>query len=456
MLVATSQDGNNSLYPLALALICREENKDDWNWFLGLLKRALMEGNCRVTGITFISDRQKGIINALQPTGHFPECYSSYCLLHIIRNMKQEYNVAGTKNIDWSEMNKLVWYAAAAHTKAEFDVHMLEIAKINKNVVAYLNEDAQSHEYWATYAFKGERYGHLTSNICESYNAVLKKLGIRNKPIHELFDEYCSEVKRRRISNLQDALNRKVMFNDIVPAVYYDHIEKFRSAAQHMQVSKGDHLEYDVVSTSPIDKFNGKFTVRLYEKSCSCGAFQYNKFACIHAVAVINAKHQSIKTQYPQYGPAVTNYMVDDVFLVETLRKAYETNITVVNSTEWTKYLLDSEIKLSEANKTMILAPTQTKKAGRPAIDKRLVSAAELELSNNKRGKYSCSICRIPGHTMATCRWKDDHGNNNNNIAIQQTDDGIQIVQSSIIVTNDDANMPLSANDLDILMDMIN
>ena len=72
LLVAISCDADNSLVPLAFALVERE-NRDSWSWFLRLV-RIHVVGPGREVGV--ISDRHQGILNAVQ------EQIPGYALMH--------------------------------------------------------------------------------------------------------------------------------------------------------------------------------------------------------------------------------------------------------------------------------------------------------------------------------------------------------------------------------------
>ena len=67
LLSAVSLDANSGLFPLAVC-ICEKETQDSWEWFLNNLKIYLKYPVGR--NLTFMSDRQKGVIEALQL--HFP------------------------------------------------------------------------------------------------------------------------------------------------------------------------------------------------------------------------------------------------------------------------------------------------------------------------------------------------------------------------------------------------
>lgn len=71
----------NHFYPIAWAVVDKE-TKRTWDWFLGLLKRSLDLQNGE--GYTFISDMQKGLIEAMRTT--LLEANHRYFVRHIEAN----------------------------------------------------------------------------------------------------------------------------------------------------------------------------------------------------------------------------------------------------------------------------------------------------------------------------------------------------------------------------------
>ncbi|XP_073136523.1 uncharacterized protein [Henckelia pumila] len=61
LLVAVGKDGNDKLFPIALAVV-KVENRENWSWFLSELLEDI--GGVAEGKWTFISDRQKGLIEA--------------------------------------------------------------------------------------------------------------------------------------------------------------------------------------------------------------------------------------------------------------------------------------------------------------------------------------------------------------------------------------------------------
>ncbi|GJZ34240.1 mutator type transposase [Tanacetum coccineum] len=96
ILTAVGVDPNNGIYPLAYAVV-EGETKESWLWFLDCLGDDLEL--FRNSNFTFISDRQKGLIPALQET--FPAAEHRYCLKHIYDNMKLQWRGEQYKDLLW-------------------------------------------------------------------------------------------------------------------------------------------------------------------------------------------------------------------------------------------------------------------------------------------------------------------------------------------------------------------
>nr|GEU84127.1 multidrug resistance-associated protein 5 [Tanacetum cinerariifolium] len=63
ILTTIGRDGNNHIYPMASAVV-NVENKDNWTWFLELLKEDL--GCSRGNGLALMSDQHKGLIEVVK------------------------------------------------------------------------------------------------------------------------------------------------------------------------------------------------------------------------------------------------------------------------------------------------------------------------------------------------------------------------------------------------------
>ncbi|XP_074265484.1 uncharacterized protein LOC141587918 [Silene latifolia] len=166
-LVAVGQDGNHNLYLIAWAVV-EVENKDSWCWFLELLSADL--GKVEGEGPTFMSDRQKGLLDALNRV--VPKAEVRYYVRHMWSNFKLTWSGEVYKDTFWS--------AARATTEAEFKAQMKGMEMLSKEAHQWLNKIPPSA--WSRHAFSTQSTSNmLLNNLCESFNNVLRE--VRDKPI---------------------------------------------------------------------------------------------------------------------------------------------------------------------------------------------------------------------------------------------------------------------------------
>lgn len=83
LLTAVGIDANNCIYPFAYAVVEKEKRKT-WQWFLELIGEDLDIVN--TFGWTFMSDKQKGLIEAVSDL--FPNASHRFCVRHLYNNFK--------------------------------------------------------------------------------------------------------------------------------------------------------------------------------------------------------------------------------------------------------------------------------------------------------------------------------------------------------------------------------
>ncbi|KAL5184407.1 hypothetical protein HKD37_17G048115 [Glycine soja] len=152
LLMATSQDGNGGVLPLAFAVV-EGETLTAWSWFLAHLREHVTDKN----GICLISDRHASIKSAVanealgwQP----PHGYHVYCVRHIASNFNRKFNNAKQKEM------------------------------LKKLAIATWIDRISKEKWTMAYDREGRRYGHMTTNLSEYINKVLKDC--RNIPITAL------------------------------------------------------------------------------------------------------------------------------------------------------------------------------------------------------------------------------------------------------------------------------
>ncbi|XP_076955553.1 uncharacterized protein LOC143630419 [Bidens hawaiensis] len=233
ILTAVGLDLNNGIYPVAYALV-EAETKDSWIWFLECLGDDLdLYAN---SNFTFISDRQKGIILALEDV--FPRAEHRFCLRHIQENMKSRWRGQLFKN--------LLMRCAFATSIPYFEKAMKAVYNKDKSLHDWLKQIPPKH--WSRAHFSGRAKSDvLLNNVCEVFNRQL--VGGRDKPIITCL-EYIREYSIKT-----EASQYKVIWN----------------GRNKYQVS-GPSLNQCVVDVD--------------QKNCSCRKWELTGIPCKHAVAV--------------------------------------------------------------------------------------------------------------------------------------------------------------------------
>jgi hypothetical protein len=96
LLVASTWDTNNHLFPLAFVIV-DEESLESWSWFLKLLRHhVIFERH-----ICLILDKQKAIINVVCQINEWQEplAFHRYCLGHIKANFYAKFKYTNLTNL---------------------------------------------------------------------------------------------------------------------------------------------------------------------------------------------------------------------------------------------------------------------------------------------------------------------------------------------------------------------
>ncbi|GJR80452.1 mutator type transposase [Tanacetum coccineum] len=193
ILIAVGVDANNGIYPVAYAIV-EAESKASWYWFLNLLREDLgIEANFNYT---FISDRQKGLTQAIASV--FPSAEHRYCVRHIHENMKSLFKGGVYK--------EMLWNAAKATSKGEFKKKIGKLKSFNFDAYDWLIKIPL--EQWSiAYFLSKAKCDLLINNICEVFNRQL--VYGRDQPIITCL-EYIKEYLMKRIMVVQKVIAKTV------------------------------------------------------------------------------------------------------------------------------------------------------------------------------------------------------------------------------------------------------
>ncbi|XP_039133259.1 uncharacterized protein LOC120270312 [Dioscorea cayenensis subsp. rotundata] len=180
LLGATGKDGNDGFFHVAFAIVDNETDVN-WTWFLSKLGDTIYDDDEYVKLITFISNRSKGLINAVLKV--FPSSPHAYCLRHLEANFMKA-NVSLGKSLKercWSILLRI----AFSYAEKEFDDVVADLLNTSADAHQWLMQKSDL-AHWANYMFKGERWGKMYSNVTESFNACIKEA--RHLPVTNMVD----------------------------------------------------------------------------------------------------------------------------------------------------------------------------------------------------------------------------------------------------------------------------
>ncbi|XP_057734741.1 uncharacterized protein LOC130950236 [Arachis stenosperma] len=273
LLVAIAQDGNSNILPVAFALV-EGENAESWSFFLSHLREHVTPQ----PGLLVISDRHNSIKAALEAPdgGWLPlSAYRAFCIRHVATNFALTFK--------GKDARRLLVNAAYAKTEVEFHYWFDILMSEDPAMCDWANQIEYS--LWTQHCDEGRRFGHITTNISEFVNSILK--GVQNLPV-------CSLVKATygRLAELFVCKGREVEAQMGTGQQFSQHLVKCIEANLKtarcftVTVYDRDNSEFTVAKTTPTGSFSlGSYRVSLASQTCDCGYFQALHFPCPHALA---------------------------------------------------------------------------------------------------------------------------------------------------------------------------
>ncbi|XP_059658947.1 uncharacterized protein LOC132305300 [Cornus florida] len=273
LLNAVGRDGDSSFYLIALAVV-EAETKDSWDWFMEELMVVISPHKA----ITWISDRQKGLVDTLASLDGGQDL--RFCVRHLHENFKKKY--------PGMELKQMVWNAANAFNKPEFEKHMHNIRELNGEAYDWLCRIP--FRFWTKSKFTDASKCCLNSNnMCESWNSHILKA--RDKPIITMFEM----IRRGLMSRFHE--RREYMEQQkglLCPAA------KAKVLANKKE-SKNCVVYFSSLSCYDVQDEIDNESVNLQEISCTCGEWNVTGIPCKHAIAVMTKKKLPIEEYVDAY-----------------------------------------------------------------------------------------------------------------------------------------------------------
>ncbi|XP_050890812.1 uncharacterized protein LOC127096261 [Lathyrus oleraceus] len=266
LLMAVAQDWNGNIFPIAFTLV-ESETKEAWSFFLKNLRiHVTPQAN-----LCLISDRHESIKSAYNNPKNgrqYPPSSHVYCIRHITQNFMRE--------IKDKDLRKIVVNMGYALTEEKFNYYRGEIRRTNNDALSWI--DNIPREKWAREFDGGQHWGHMTTNLAEAMNSVLKET--RNLPItalvkstyyrlESLFGRRGHQWTKMLASGqvFTDSCN-KGMAEEVIKANTYNVMQFDRERFYFMVQEKINHNDGRPTRT---------FSVDMRKQHCDCGKFQVYK-----------------------------------------------------------------------------------------------------------------------------------------------------------------------------------
>ena len=329
-----------------------------------------------------LSDHQKGLLEGVELT--FPDSPHGYCMRHLDDNFRKEFK--------HPELKKLLWRAAYATTKEEYNDALSNMDQINPQARIWLHTHAPA-KHWATCYFDGNRYGHLTSNIAESLNHWIHDA--REQPILSMLET----IRRQLVKLFTQRRGSENITQGILVSTARDSIQNAMGLARRTLFLQNTETIYEVHS-----KHTGQgYTIDLAMQTCKCRQWQTSGIPCYHAIAIILSRKED-----PQM-------YAKSFFSLEAYRNTYANAILHPEHDNFHQdpfHLTDhdaphlSNLDDSDSESNNPLLPPKTRRApGRPK-KRRIRGQQEIQVADveqKRRQVQKCGKCKQPGHSKQTC-----------------------------------------------------
>ncbi|KAJ0082352.1 hypothetical protein Patl1_10338 [Pistacia atlantica] len=259
LLSAVPMDANSGIFPIAIT-ICEIENKESWRYFMTLLKEFIGD----IDPITIMSDRQKGLVDAIQTC--WPNASVRHCARHVYANFRKKFPGLRLRN--------LFWAVSRAANIIDFQQAMEKVEAVDREAHRWMIEnDVRS---WSRHAFDlDSKSDNVTNNMCEVFNSWLGEN--RELPILSLLEHY----RRRVMVQMQARAKARNDWVTTVPPVVHRKINGLIESARNIEVIWPGSDKFEVVDNNCLP--SRRYILNLQSQTCDCGMWQLSGVPCVHA-----------------------------------------------------------------------------------------------------------------------------------------------------------------------------
>ncbi|XP_050916681.1 uncharacterized protein LOC127131827 [Lathyrus oleraceus] len=232
----------------------------------------------------------KSAYKNLENGWQYPPSSHVYYIRHIAQNFMREFKD--------KELHKIVVNMGYALTEEKFNYYRGEIRRTNNDALSWI--DNIPREKWARAFDGGQRWGHMTTNLAEAMNSVLKET--RNLPIIALVKSTyyrLGSLFGKRGHQWTKMLASRQVFSDNCNKGMTEEVSK----ANTHNVMQFDRERFYFMVQEKINQNDGRptgtFSVDLRKQHCDCGKFQAFHLPYSHVIVACSSIRQNYSIHIP-------------------------------------------------------------------------------------------------------------------------------------------------------------
>ncbi|XP_015938259.1 uncharacterized protein LOC107494056 [Arachis duranensis] len=362
LLVAVAQDGNQNIVPIAFAIV-EGETADAWEFFLSNLRRYVVT----IDGVGIISDRHNSIDAAIaRSNGAWspPRAWHMYCIRHIGSNFLRRFKTP--------YLHKIVVNTRYSRTEQEYNKNYQRLRERGEAYAQWCDEIGVQR--WVLAFDGGHRWGHMTTNLVECINSVLK--GARNLPVTAIVRSTfyrLNELFTRKSSEAHERVRNGFTYSEFATKRVEESFRRAGNIVVNRFDRRNEMFEVREMQDGSIH------TVNLAQRHCDCGHFQVERLPCRHVLAC--CANQRLDWQI----------YVHDVYKMSEICKVYRGEfVPMGDPSTWAPY---------EGAKVIANWTLRRATKGRPKSTRYLNEMDSRDMRRPRR----CTICGREGHSQSRC-----------------------------------------------------
>ncbi|XP_022566389.2 uncharacterized protein LOC106421322 [Brassica napus] len=363
LLAAVGRDANNQLYPVAWGIV-QVEDADNWKWFIERVKYDLNLQNG--LGFTLISDKQKGLIKAVEE--ELPYIEHRMCARHVYGNVKKLHP-------NKPKFKKLFWAVANSFNEGDYKAALKELKAFDSQIYDDLmarDPRTCTRAFFSTISTCEDGL----NNFSESYNSGLKKA--RSLPLVEMLETMRRQTMVRIEVRKKKLLKYRKKYSEKVAKTIIEEGEQRKWCKKRTPGPNG---------VSEVEENNVSHTVNMDRRACSCRRWDLTGIPCRHALKVILDKKLNAED------------FVADCYLTTLWKQQYSDSITPVEGMKFWKETPGSQIEPP---------PRPAEKGRKKNPKKRMKSIHESPTKGKKVSRHlkviHCYRCGMAGHNSLHCK----------------------------------------------------